>query len=229
MRNPKLTPSPNPTSDFEKKYWDINYNEPDTMDGIFNAKDHARYLHAFFSIYLVDINSIIDFGAGPGKLMQQVCKAFLPYRAELIEPSTYAFNKLKHTFKSPAESMRLRFLQTDLKTWAGVNKNKSKAKVFDLGLCNSVLQYIPDQELPLIMSAISKNVKYLYLSVPTDLEAKRMKEETDFVDPYAIHRSSQFYRDQVNPYFTIVGKGILESKAFFNQHTTLLSELLYRF
>jgi len=47
-------------TNFDKKYWDQNYSDPMSMDGIGNAKDHVNYLKAFLKIEHVDISSIID-------------------------------------------------------------------------------------------------------------------------------------------------------------------------
>jgi len=47
---------------FDKTYWDKNYSEPMSMDGIGNAKDHVRYLKAFLEVEHVDVSSIIDLG-----------------------------------------------------------------------------------------------------------------------------------------------------------------------
>ena len=30
-------------SGFSKEYWDVNYADPEEMDNIVNAKEHARY------------------------------------------------------------------------------------------------------------------------------------------------------------------------------------------
>jgi hypothetical protein len=49
---------------FDKTYWDKNYSDPMSMDGIGNAKDHVKYLKAFFEIEHVDIGTIIDLDEG---------------------------------------------------------------------------------------------------------------------------------------------------------------------
>ena len=56
---------------FDRKYWEENYSQPFTMDGIGNAKEHAKYLKAFFELEQVDISSIADFGFGYGYLFQK--------------------------------------------------------------------------------------------------------------------------------------------------------------
>ena len=41
---------------FSKEYWDKNYSEPEDMDGVFNAKNHALYLKNFFDLENVEVN-----------------------------------------------------------------------------------------------------------------------------------------------------------------------------
>jgi len=72
-------------------------------------------------------------------------------------------------------------------------------------------------------------MKYLYFSVPTDLEFKRQKEEYEFVDEYAIHRKREKYLKWIKPHFTFVGTRMLESKIFFNDDNSHFKEHLFRF
>ena len=86
---------------FEKEYWSKNYSQPQSMDGIGNAKDHADYLKTFMRLEMVDVTSVIDLGFGYGYLFQKVMKAFLPYKACGIEPSKLAFNKARQRKLKP--------------------------------------------------------------------------------------------------------------------------------
>jgi hypothetical protein len=196
---------------FEKEYWDHNYSDPSTMDGIGNAKDHVNYLKAFLELEMVDVSSIIDLGFGYGYLFQKMLKAFIPYRAR----------KLK-----PVESTKLELLNESIQQWC--NRTDSKKLSFDLGLCNSVFQYIPDKELKEIIPVLSKRIKYLYLTVPTDMELDRQIEELEFNDTYAIRRSREFYRKILSKHFTNISSKLWESKYHFNEESTLFTDLLYR-
>lgn len=80
---------------FDKTYWDKNYSDPMSMDGIGNAKEHAQYLKAYLTIEHVDISTIVDLGCGYGHLFREMLKTFIPHTARGIEPSEYAFKKLK--------------------------------------------------------------------------------------------------------------------------------------
>jgi SAM-dependent methyltransferase len=213
-------------TNFDKKYWDKNYSEPMSMDGIGNAKDHALYLKSYLAIEHVDIGSIVDLGFGYGHLFREMLRTFLPHTALGIEPSSYAFKKAKPDKWRPVQSTQLQLVQQDLLDWC---LEKRKYEPFDLGVCTSVLQYIQTKDLKEIFPVLAKRVKYLYLTVPTDQELKRQIEELEFKDEYAIHRSQDQYYKLLRPHFTFISSRILESKVYFNEETTAFTDLLYRF
>jgi hypothetical protein len=101
--------------------------------------------------------------------------------------------------------------------------------VIDLGICTSVFQYLTDKELKEALPIISKRIKYLHLTVPTDVELGRQVSELEFKDEYAIHRTREQYQKLLKPHFTFVSARVLESKHYFNEDTTAFTDLLYRF
>jgi len=210
---------------FDHVYWEKNYSDPMSMDGIGNAKEHVQYLKSYFNVEHVDVESIIDFGFGHGYLFKQMLKAFIPHKALGIEPSEFIFKKAKLKNLKPVESTELELLNIDLLTWS---KNPSK-RVYDLGICTSVFQYISTKDLKEILPVLSKKVKYLYLTVPTDEELKRQVSELNFKDEYALHRSRENYYKLLKPHFTFISSRILESKVHFNEKNSHFTDLLYRF
>lgn len=211
---------------FDKTYWDKNYSEPMTMDGIGNAKDHARYLKSYLAIEHVDISTIIDLGFGYGHLFREMNKAFIPHTAVGIEPSPYAFKKAKPDKLRPVESTKLQLFQEDILTWCRTERKNNK---FDLGICTSVFQYLTDKEIKEILPVVAKRIKFLYFTVPTDTELGRQVSELEFKDEYAIHRSREKYQKLIRPYFTFISSRVLESKHYFNDETTPFTDLLYRY
>ena len=211
---------------FEQEYWTKNYSQPQSMDGIGNAKDHVNYLKAFFELEMIDVSSIVDLGFGYGYMFQKMMKAFLPYKACGIEPSKLAFNKARSRKLKPVESTNLKLHNETLQKWCERKDNKNTR--FDLGLCNSVFQYIPTDDLSKIVPVLARRIKYLYLTVPTDMELDRQIEDLDFYDTYAIRRSRKFYRDLLGEHFTNISSKLWESKNYFDEKTTLFTDLLYR-
>lgn len=212
---------------FSETYWQENYDEPDEMDGIVNATHHAHYLKSFFSVEFVDVSSIIDFGFGLGHLFEAMLKEFMPYKAWGIEPSKFAFDQVLEKEISPCESTQLSLKNWSLEKWATYAHQKNQ-KWFDLGICTSVFQYMDEDSLKIVIPEMSKRVKYLYLSVPTDFELKRQVEDLDFKDRFAHRRSKNFYLKLLKPYFTIIGNRVLESKHHFNEDNTFFTDYLFR-
>lgn len=213
-------------ANFDKTYWDKNYSDPMSMDGIGNAKEHTRYLKSFLAVEHVEITSIVDLGFGYGHLFREMMKTFIPYKAVGIEPSPYAFKKVKPDKLRPVDSTDLKLYQEDLITWC---RTKRKDNEFDLAICTSVFQYLTDKELKEVLPVIAKRVKYLYLTVPTDMELGRQVSELEFKDEYAIHRTREKYHKMIKPHFTFISSRILESKSFFDEESTSFTDLLYRF
>jgi len=206
---------------FSKDYWDKNYSDLEVMDGIFNASSHARYVKSYFDVEEMEINSIIDLGFGLGYLFREFLKFLKPNYALGLEPSAYAFSKGKKLLKNYNVKLR----EEDIVSWC----DKKEKKVYDLGICTSIFQYLTNDEITQVLPNISNKVKFLYFSVPTDLEQDRLKKELDFVDPYAHRRSREEYLNLIGPHFTIVSGRILESKIHFNSDNTPLTDLLFRF
>ncbi|WP_408098751.1 class I SAM-dependent methyltransferase [Peredibacter sp. HCB2-198] len=211
---------------FDKTYWDKNYSDPMSMDGIGNAKEHTKYLESFLKIEHVDISTIVDLGFGYGHLFREMLKAFKPYRAVGIEPSPFAFKKVKPDKLRPVPSTELELYEEDLVTWC---RSKRKDNKFDLGICTSVFQYLSDKELKEVIPVLAKRVKFLYLTVPTNVELGRQVSELEFKDEYAIHRSRDKYQKLLRPHFTFISSRVLESKHYFDEESTHFTDLLYRF
>ncbi len=212
---------------FSKEYWEINYCEPEEMDNIINAKEHTAYLKAIFALEGVDVSSVVDLGFGLGVLFKEVLKTFTPYRALGLEPSKYAFDIVSKKDIRPNDSTKLVLENTDLLTWC--QKELKRERTFDLGICTSVFQYLSDDEIEKILPVMAKRMKYIYFSVPTDLELKRQIEDVEFYDKYAIHRKREKYLKLIRPHFSFISSRLLESKSHFSEENTHFSDLLFRF
>lgn len=204
---------------FDQSYWDQNYTDLKSIDGIGNVKDHSRYLSAYFNLEGFEVESLVDLGFGYGHLLKEMVRTFKPHRVEGIEPSPPAFKRVKLS--------GAKLYQEDLLTWCQ-HPSRPKTK-FDLGVSNSVFQYIPDRELKLILPLLAQRVRYLYLTVPTDIEYQRQHAELEFQDPWAIVRTRAQYHKLLRPHFTFISSRMLESKHFYDDQTTPFQDLLFRF
>lgn len=216
-----------PASAFDKNYWNENYSEPEEMDGIVNAPDHARYLKSFFDISFVKVSSVVDLGCGLGHLFTEMLKEFKPYKSLGIEPSEHAYLEFKKRSSKLTRDYGLKLLNQDILAWSK-SEDKSSQR-FDLAICTSVFQYISDEDLQFIIPVLAKRVKYLYFSAPTDIEYKRQKNDFDFVDRFAIKRSQKKYQSLFKDHFTVIGARILESQHYFDDTNTPFTDLFFRF
>ncbi len=197
---------------FSAEYWSQNYNDPNSMDGIGNAKDHVRYLKALFTLDNIKINSIIDFGFGKSVLLKEMITTFSPYKAVGIEPSKYIYDQIQSKLFFKNNKKKVKLYNFDLKTWCLQRQYKNER--FDLGICTSVLQYLEEDELTFILPAIAEKVKYMYLTVPTNKELNKQINDLDFLDAYALRRSKTFYYKLIKKHFTFISNRVLESKTF---------------
>lgn len=211
---------------FDKLYWQKNYSQPFTMDGIVNAHLHAKYLHALLNLESVHVESLVDLGFGLGYLFEKMIKIFSPERCLGIEPSPHAFQKVKaRSFFQENPSVRLS--QESLQEWCQ-RESRPKAS-YDLGICTSVLQYLSNEELELVVPVLSKRIKFLYLTLPTDQELERQVDEYKFHDEYALRRKRSYYLKVLSPHFTFISCRLLESKVHFQDDDTHFTEHLFRF
>lgn len=213
-------------SGFGIEYWQENYSEPSTMDCIGNAKQHVEYMQAVFALEHIDISSIIDLGFGYGYLFQKAMKAFIPFKACGVEPSTYAFDKARARKLKPVESTNLKLHNESIDQWCA--RSDSNKNQYDLGICTSVFQYLTNEQLDFIIPVLSRRIKYLYLTVPTDKELEKQVTDLNFYDRFALRRPRSYYHKKMKGHFVNVGNKIWESQFYFDEETTFFSDLVYR-
>lgn len=187
--------------EFNKDYFQRMYPKGAYVDGDFNAREHAGYLKGLFGLMGQEVNSVIDFGYGKGELLHRVSSSFDCKKVEGLDISDFAHSNLKK--KPHARDWKLHV--------CAVHEAPGRA-VFDLGLSNSVLQYIEDRYMEASLKRMAEKVKFLYFQVPTKEDYSVLKRVLDFTDPYAKQRPKSFYQEHVAKYFTIVAWGVLESK-----------------
>ena len=209
---------------FDQAYWDANFAHPEVMDGIGNAREHARYLKSFFEVEGVEIDTIADFGFGFGVLFREMLHLFSPSRALGIDPSEFAHQRAAELQLDPYNRIDVALRRQRLEDWC-----TGPEEEFDLGVCMSVLQYLDDQAIADCLPILADRVQYLYLTVPTDVELQRQIDECDFKDTWAIHRGRERYLELIAPSFTVVSSRVLESRSFHDERSTSFTDLLYRF
>lgn len=212
---------------FRQEYWERYYGDLSIMDGVYNASQHARYLHSLFELEGVFVGNLVDLGFGLGHLLSEMIEVFLPYRVEGIEPSAYAFRQVSAKRLQRTPQMEVSLFHEDMMSWCGdAARNQLE---FDLGLCTSVFQYLSDEEIGYCIPILAQRIKYLYFTVPIDVELDYQTKHLNFNDTYAIPRSRERYHQLFAPGFTVVASRVLESKVFYQEGNSCFNELLYRY
>ena len=206
-------------TEFEQKYFDSIYGEDSLIDGTYNSKEHARYLHSVLDLMEIEVNSIIDFAHGSGELLKDIVQIFKPEKCSAIDISTHVHNKLNGK-KWTKDILLLNQSMLDFK----VPKTP-----YDLGISNSIHQYLEDKDVEKALKIISKSCRYCYLHIPTESDYVKMFDQTGFKDPYSNKRSNEFYQKLVKKYFTFVSWGLVESKEFVNSSGSPFFDSLFRF
>lgn len=191
---------------FEMAYWRDIYGSGADVDATFNAKEHARYARSILSLMEINVNSIADFGFGKAILLKEMVKIFKPGRIMAIDPSEQMLDEL--LAQKWIRAWNISILNTTVQE---LDLSYFVYLPVDLGICNSVVQYIQGDLRP-VFEKLHKIVKYLYFSVPTKNDYIRMKKDIYFEDPYAYVRTKKQYLKMLKPYFRRVSFNLLESR-----------------
>jgi trans-aconitate methyltransferase len=191
----------------DETYWNSLYGDGYDIDGHFNAKEHAKYAKSLMDLMDVKVQSLGDFGFGKGLLLREFNRAFKPARVVALEPSIDRVEELRKQ-----KWISSTHIQIHNQTLEEFDPPYLSYAPLDLGICNSVIQYIPDRELKKVIEKFAKFTKFLYFNVPTKNDYIRMKKEIGFEDPYAHQRDLKFYKKLLSPYFHFVSFNLLESK-----------------
>ncbi|TGL62559.1 class I SAM-dependent methyltransferase [Leptospira jelokensis] len=194
--------------EFGSEYWSEIYGNGLDVDGSYNAKQHAEYLKSLFQLMEIPVYKIADFGFGKGILLREMVKAFSPVKVFAVDASKEAFEELKKK-DWVKRSDKFHIYHESLETLV---LPKLEKEPVELGICNSVIQYLPENQIPSVLEKMAKYCNYLYFTVPTNEDYAVMKQEMSFVDPYAFSRTKKKYRKWIARDFEIVGYNLLQSK-----------------
>jgi SAM-dependent methyltransferase len=211
-------------------YWRECYADPELMDGIFNAEDHAAYIDRLLALEGVRVRSLVDLGFGLGHLTDAVIAALRPREVEATEPSAWARERALARGLARARldgrPAKPRIRDLDLAGWCAEPPPETP---FDLGICTSVLHYLDDAALAAVLPAMASRMRYLYLTLPTARDLARQRAEEGFEDRHAIARPREAWWALLSPHFTCVANRLLESKPLADPQSASFEDDLYRF
>ncbi len=192
---------------FDTSYWKDIYQNGEDVDGTHNAREHIQYIASLFKLMGVEVDSVVDFGFGMGHILKEAVREWKPTFIRAVDGSAEAHETLN---KNPF--FKKRKVEYYLSSLESLKIPELLTHPADLGICNSVLQYIHDKDLEPLIAKMSQYCSYLYCSVPTDMDYLRMMDEFQFEDPYAYSRKLAFYRKKFAPHFKIVSFNLLQSR-----------------
>jgi len=153
----------------------------------------ATAVHSMCSWWDVSIRSVLDVGAGLGYWRDWYASNHPKVTVRSIDVSEHACKKYGHELQ-------------DIGAW-------KPARSFDLVVCQSVLQYLPNPQAAVAIDNLAAATKtVMYLEVPTTGDLKHVvdKRSTDF-DVYS--RSGDWYRTRLLKHFVHAGAGLWVTKS----------------
>ena len=148
----------------------------------------ATAVHNMCRWWDVGISTVLEVGAGRGYWRDWYAEHHPRVKVRSIDVSEHACKKYQHELR-------------DISTWR-------PEKGFDLVICQSVLQYLPNNMADsAIQNLASATRKVMYLEVPTssDLENVVDRQSTD-LDIY--WRKGEWYRQRLSGNFVHAGAGL---------------------
>jgi SAM-dependent methyltransferase len=176
------------------------------MDGVGNARDHVAYLASLLRLERIPVHRVLDVGFGTGDLLLAVARRLHPAEVVGLEPSPTAWSQRPTQWP---HDVGVALYPTDALSWLG--RADQRHQRFDLVLWLSVAQYMADDELYEVASALADRTRLLYFTAPTDRDYVKMAA-TGFRDPWAVARAATQYRRLVGASFRRVGYRVWESR-----------------
>ncbi|MEO8364459.1 MAG: class I SAM-dependent methyltransferase [Ilumatobacteraceae bacterium] len=153
----------------------------------------ASAVHNMCRWWDVGISTVLEVGAGRGYWRDWYAEHHPRVKVRSIDVSDHACAKYHHELR-------------DISTWRPEEE-------FDLVICQSVLQYLPNKmAASAIQNLASATKQVMYLEVPTTSDLKNVvdRQSTD-LDIY--WRSGEWYRKRLSGNFVHAGAGIWVSKS----------------
>ena len=181
-----------PETHFNERYYSRWYHEDiDTRQEI--ADKAARFVTSYVEHMDATVTTVLDLGCGLGLWKKALRKCDKRLRYTGVEFSSHLCRKLG-------------WEQGDVRTYA-------PGRMFDLVVCQAVLQYLPDDECAQAIENLAGLARhFLYLEVLTAADAKEICAEdgTDF-DVYV--REAQWYARELARHFVNLGGGLYAKPA----------------
>lgn len=181
------------SSRFDRAYYDKHYESSATR--VHGAKEIAALASGVVGMmkwYGAPLRNVLDVGAGPGLWRDWFREELPKTRYRSVEYSAYACERYGH------ELGNLVTLKSD--------------EVYDLVVCQGVLPYVNDDDLPKAMAKLAKlTAGFLYLECVTTRDLRTVCDR-DLTDTNIHSRAGSVYRAYLDKHFIPVGAGLFYAK-----------------
>jgi hypothetical protein len=178
---------------FDQAYYDRFYLSPKTR--VISAEEHghlARFVFEFAKYNGIEIQSVLDVGAGIGLWKRWIAK-------------NSKKTKYLGTEVSKVMCKEHGYLNRDIARWRDRSEH-------DLIVCQGVLQYLPDPDVaPAVanLAAMCRGLLYAEITTRLDLRERTDKERTD---ANIFIRNGSYYKGIMQKHFVQVGGGLWWTK-----------------
>lgn len=178
---------------FDQAYYDRFYLSPKTR--VISADEHshlARFVFEFAKYNGIEIESVLDVGAGVG-----LWKRWIAKNAKKVEYTGTEVSKVMCKEHG--------YLHKDIARWRD-------RKEHDLVICQGVLQYLPDPDVaPAVANLAAMCRGLLYAEITTRLDL-RERTDTELTDSNIFIRNGSYYKGILQKHFVQVGAGLWWTK-----------------
>lgn len=186
--------APNAAERFDRAYYDKHYESTTTR--VHGPKEIAALCTGVVGMmewYGAPLRNVLDVGAGPGLWRDWFKREKPKVRYRSVEYSTYACERYHHE-------------HGDLATLKGSER-------YDLVVCQGVLPYVSDEDLPKAMGKLAKFASgFLYLECVTSRDLRTVCDQ-ELTDTHIHRRSGDVYRAHLDRHFVPVGAGLYYAKS----------------
>ena len=173
---------------FDRRYFARFYEDPSTR--VASGADYqrlARYIAAYLAMLEIEVDSILDLGAGTGRLLRALGRHFPGARRMGVDCSEYACRRYGWRRASVTDF--------DLGRW-------------DLVLCHDVLQYLAREDAAAALENLAVRCSKVLFFTALTREDWELYCDQQRTDSAVWLRTRRWYARRLRPHFQALGGGL---------------------
>ena len=175
-------------ANFDRRYFQRFYENPATR--VAAADDYrrtAKFIAAYLAVLEISVTSILDLGAGTGRLLRALGRHFPDARRQGVDCSEYACQRYGWRRESVADF---------------------RAGRWDLVICHDVLQYLPREDAARALQNLAERCRKALFFTALTREDWLMHCDQGRTDSAVWLRSRGWYVQRLRPDFEALGGGL---------------------